>query len=476
MRLERELHEWRAAFNFVKNPNGNFAFYFTISRPTCPSSSSTTIRRQSSIDCPRIRTGGRPDRSRIVQYDTIAVSIYRSWHAYSLASGQYPLRRHLCVAGGCSAPSPSVAACSSDNRTAPGVPPDVPASLSSASLDGAIALTWTDNSYTSDPDNFQNYNVYSTSYDLDQNLCGDAWQLEGTTVAPEFVVGALTNGVPRCFSVTAVTVSTASRAPARRCVPDTPRPDSQEHHPVCDAVSGRRLGFPVLGRLERRWECPSRTSWAWCFRGTTRPSTSSWIVTALATSTSRPVRAGTGVEYYDDNDPVEDLTSIDFAADRTYHTSGILAIPGYGYVFEMNGGDGFKRYGAVRLSHVGHDFLIWIGRTRPTRVTRSSWSRTARNSAPSSGPALGPGARQRRGWPSRHKVGADRRSPSHARTGNPTLAGVEVPALAPITSGHAYRRAVCSTADRSQVADVVRVARNPSYRVRSRPRDGAAAR
>ena len=83
-----------------------------------------------------------------------------------------------------------------------------------------------------------------------------------------------------------------------------------------------------------------------------------------------PVRAGTGVEYYDDNNPVEDLTSIDFAADRTYHTSGILAIPGYGYVFEMNGGDGFKRYGAVRLSHVGHDFLImdWAYRRTGNRT------------------------------------------------------------------------------------------------------------
>ncbi len=30
VRLERELHEWRAGFNFVRNPNGNFAFYFTI--------------------------------------------------------------------------------------------------------------------------------------------------------------------------------------------------------------------------------------------------------------------------------------------------------------------------------------------------------------------------------------------------------------------------------------------------------------
>ncbi len=30
VRLERDLHEWRAGFNFVKNPNGNFAFYFSI--------------------------------------------------------------------------------------------------------------------------------------------------------------------------------------------------------------------------------------------------------------------------------------------------------------------------------------------------------------------------------------------------------------------------------------------------------------
>jgi sec-independent protein translocase protein TatC len=30
VRLERVLHEWRAGFNFVKNPNGNFAFYFSI--------------------------------------------------------------------------------------------------------------------------------------------------------------------------------------------------------------------------------------------------------------------------------------------------------------------------------------------------------------------------------------------------------------------------------------------------------------
>ena len=80
-----------------------------------------------------------------------------------------------------------------------------------------------------------------------------------------------------------------------------------------------------------------------------------------------PVRAGTGVEFYDENNPTEDLSSIDFAADQVYRTSGILAKPGFGYVFETDGGDGFKRYGALRVTHVGRDFLIvdWAFQTDP---------------------------------------------------------------------------------------------------------------
>jgi hypothetical protein len=80
-----------------------------------------------------------------------------------------------------------------------------------------------------------------------------------------------------------------------------------------------------------------------------------------------PVRAGTGVEFYDENDPVEDLTSIDFAEDLTYRTTGIQALPGFGYVFETDGGDGFVRYGAVRVQHVGTTFLImdWAFQTDP---------------------------------------------------------------------------------------------------------------
>jgi len=36
LRFERDLHDWRAGFNFVRNPNGNFAFYFTIHLVSLP--------------------------------------------------------------------------------------------------------------------------------------------------------------------------------------------------------------------------------------------------------------------------------------------------------------------------------------------------------------------------------------------------------------------------------------------------------
>lgn len=256
------------------------------------------------------------------------------------------------------------AACSSDDRNGPGVPPDVPASLSSTTLDGAVALTWTDNAYTSDPSNFLNYRIYSTSYNLDQDLCGTNYQLEGTTVAPEFVVGALTNGIPRCFAVTAVSVDgfESDRSPLRS---DTPRPDTRN-------VVLYAFQFQAAGSGFRFWDDLNGDNAVQNSElGIARSGAGSDIDFVVDSDAGdlflTPVRAGTGVEYYDPNNPVEDLTSIDFAEDRTYLSTGILALPGYGYVFEMDGGDGFKRYGAVRISHVGQDFLIldWAYQTDP---------------------------------------------------------------------------------------------------------------
>jgi hypothetical protein len=259
----------------------------------------------------------------------------------------------------------TAAACSSHDRTGPGVPPDVPASLSSTTLDGAVALGWSDNAYTADPGNFQNYRVYSTTYNLDLDQCGTSWQLEGTTVAPEFVVGALANGVSRCFTVSAVSVDgfESDRSPRHA---DTPRPDTRNVLVYASQFQTAGSGFRFWDDLNGDGRVQDAEL------GLVRSGAAADLDFAVDRDGAgdlflTPVRPGTGVEYYDENNRIEDLSSIDFAADRTYRTTGILAKPGFGYVFETDGGDGFKRYGAVRISHVGQTFLIldWAFQTDP---------------------------------------------------------------------------------------------------------------
>lgn len=259
-----------------------------------------------------------------------------------------------------------LAACSDDDPgTGPGDAPDIPASLSSTSLDGAVALVWADNAYQSDPTNFQNYRIYSTLYDLDADQCDTDWLLEGTTVAPEFLAGSLANGVPRCFHVTAVSVDgfESGRSPVRS---DTPRPDARNV-----ALSAVQSQIPGSGF--RFWDDLNGDGAVQSAElGLVRDGNAGTIDFFVDRDGGTgdlyltPVRAGTGVEYYVDG-PIEDLTTIDFAEDREYRTSGILAQPGYGYVFEMDGGDGFLRYGAVRVTHVGQTFLIldWAFQTDP---------------------------------------------------------------------------------------------------------------
>jgi hypothetical protein len=259
-----------------------------------------------------------------------------------------------------------LAACNDDDDgNGPGITPEAPTTLSSTTLDGSIALVWSDNPFQADPDIFGNYRVYSTSYDIDVDQCGSDWLVEGTTVAPEFLVGALANGVPRCFSVTAVSVDgiESNRSPLRG---DTPRPDARNIALSAAPTTPNGSGF-------RFWDDLNDD-------GSTQPGELGLVRSANSPDIDffvdrdgnddlflTPVRAGTGVEYYDENDPVEDLTSIDFAEDRTYRTTGIQALPGFGYVFETDGGDGFVRYGAVRVQHVGTTFLIldWAFQTDP---------------------------------------------------------------------------------------------------------------
>lgn len=263
-----------------------------------------------------------------------------------------------------------LAACSDDDDVnGPGVTPETPSSLSSTSLDEAIALVWSDNPFQADPDIFGNYRVYSTTYDIDNDECGSDWAVEGTTVAPEFLVGALANGVPRCFSVTAVSVDglESDRSPLRG---DTPRPDSRNVVLAAAPTTPTGSGFRFWDDLDG--DGATQAEELGLVRSATSPDIDFFVDRdGNGDLFLTPVRSGTGVEYYDESDPVEDLTSIDFALDRSgqggYRTTAIEAIPGFGYVFEMDGGDGFVRYGAVRIQHVGTTFLIldWAFQTDP---------------------------------------------------------------------------------------------------------------
>lgn len=227
-----------------------------------------------------------------------------------------------------------------------------PESLSTTALDSAVALTWADNAYLSDPSNFVNYRVYSASYDLDAQTCG-AWGLEGTTISPEFVAGLLPNGQPRCFAVSAIDTlgyeSLWSNIPA-----DTPRPDARNVVVYAEQAQEAGSAFRFWQDLNVDGQAQPNelgllydgSNGAADFSVQRDASNDLWLT---------PVRSGTMVQSAG---PVTDLADIHFAPATGYATTPLQAVPGNGYIFQMNGGDGFARYGAVRVTHVGQDFLI----------------------------------------------------------------------------------------------------------------------
>ena len=263
---------------------------------------------------------------------------------------QLPLAAALLLLGACYDHN------SPTNLGGGGVQLQAPTSLSSISLNGAVDLQWSDNAFTSDPTDFDFYHVYSTSYSLDQNLCGSSWVTEGTTVSPEFLVGALTNGVPECFEVTAVSLDgiESNASPLRN---DTPRPDSLNVILFTpDTLAGAQSGFSFA---------PNATQLG--LVGPGGSGTNDFTVTHDSTGTYIvPQRAGVMVAVYGAT-PIGTLDSIDVAPVNGYVTTGIEALPRWGYVFQLNNGGQFYQYGALRVSAVGKNYIIfdWSYQTDP---------------------------------------------------------------------------------------------------------------
>jgi hypothetical protein len=228
----------------------------------------------------------------------------------------------------------------------------------SISLDQAVQLSWSPNARNADPQMFDYYRVYSTPYDLDENLCAsDLWVLEGTTVSEDFLATGLSNGAPRCFAASTVSrdghesLWTTPRS-------DTPRYDSRNVllFAVQDslAASGFRFHFPSSGAMGVV-AAGNRTDID--FKLERRADGSVWIT---------PVRDGTKLALYSTS-PVTDLTSIDIAPARDRFSAGAIeAVPGYAYVVEMLLSDGLH-YGALRVTHTTSDYMIfdWAYQTDP---------------------------------------------------------------------------------------------------------------
>jgi hypothetical protein len=256
-------------------------------------------------------------------------------------------------------------ACYDHATTRPrGVELPAPETLTSISLNSAVHLQWSDNPFEQYPNDFSYYRVYSTSYSLDNNVCGTSWSVEGTTVAPTFLVGALTNGVPLCFAVTAVSQdgTESTDSPLRN---DTPRPDGQNVIVfTLDTLAGAQSGFRFWLDANGNGQVDvNELGLVGTGSGTNadlvvmRDASGTWLV---------PQRAGVTMQVYG-TDPIPDLTSIDVAPNGGYSTNEYEAVPLWGYVFQMNDGTGFYKYGAVRVSAVGSGYVIfdWSYQTDP---------------------------------------------------------------------------------------------------------------
>ena len=232
-----------------------------------------------------------------------------------------------------------------------------PSGLVSISLDNAVQLAWASNARTADPSLFSYYRVYSTTYDLDANLCsGQNWVLEGSTVSEDFLVTGIANGAPRCFSLSTISVD------GHESVWTTPRHDTPRYDARNVVISAMQSSVATSGF---RFYHPTSGTFGLVTAGDRSDIDFRIERHNDGTVWFHPVRAGTRVALYG-NSTVTDLTSIDIAPLGGYSSVPIEILPGFAYVFEtqLNGN---LQYGAVRVTHWQPSYVIldWAYQTDP---------------------------------------------------------------------------------------------------------------
>jgi hypothetical protein len=243
-----------------------------------------------------------------------------------------------------------------------------PLGLTSISLDRAVQLSWSRNAVDAGPSIFDYYRVYSSVYESGRSRCGDQWSLEGTTVSDAFLASNLSNGVTRCFAVSAVSRD-GHESIWSSVRQDTPRYDA--HNVLVYARDARAgsAGFLFYDEVSHGYGVVGSASRADLdFTVERHADGSLWFA---------PGRTDVKLALYGTT-PVADLTSIDRAPSSGFGSVTIEALPGFAYVFTTRKGDGMH-FGATRVAYVGPDYVVFdwsyqsaMGSPELTRVPSSN--------------------------------------------------------------------------------------------------------
>jgi hypothetical protein len=223
-----------------------------------------------------------------------------------------------------------------------------PQGLTSISMNAAIQLVWSGNAVSASASTFDHYLVYSTSYDVSRGVCTANWVREGSTVSDGFFAGNLSNGVSRCYAVSAVTIDghesdwSSSRL-------DTPRFDARNALVYAAESRADSASFLFFEDATKKL-------------GIVAPATRTDADVTVdqrsdGTLWFTPARSAVTIALYSSK-PITDLTSIDRAPASGFGSGPIQAVAGFGYVVRIVKADGVH-YAGVRVAYVAKNSVVF---------------------------------------------------------------------------------------------------------------------
>lgn len=223
-----------------------------------------------------------------------------------------------------------------------------PLGLTSTSLNGAIHLRWSDNAVQAPGNRFDYYRVYSSDYSSAKGTCEEPWFFEGSTVSDAFLVGNLTNGISRCYAVSAISLdgheSTWSNARL-----DTPRLDAQGALVYVTETRPDSAAFVFNDEVPKNFGVVGASTRIDAdFTLSRHLDGTVWLTPARVGSTARTYQATS----------IANLNVIDRAPVAGYAASALEATPGIGNVFKLEESGG-THYAALRVQFVTRDFVVF---------------------------------------------------------------------------------------------------------------------